>query len=155
MGTFACKQIAYGTIPICIKLPYVSIWKYSHMYQYCNIPICWYIVLFQYTNIWERSHMYAYGNIPICKHMGLLLNWNIWDYFFNFSYSLNIMFPYVIKEITGIEIVPICYDIIVTLLLVLFIVRWYNISIFNKFYELISCAPFCRTITHFKITLCA
>ena len=102
------------------------------MLAYGNIPICINIVTFPYVDILSYSNILTYGNVPICMHMGIFPYVNIWDYykteiywniFFNFSYSLNIMFPYVIMEITGIEIVPICYDIIVTLLLVLFIVR--------------------------------
>jgi len=102
------------------------------MLAYGNIPICINIVTFPYVDILSYSNIQTYGNVPICMHMGIFPYVNIWDYykteiygniFLNFSNLLNIKFPYVIMEITGIEIVPICYDIIVTILLVLFIVR--------------------------------
>ena len=102
------------------------------MLAYGNIPICINIVTFPYVDILSYSNILTYGNVPICMHMGIFPYVNIWDYykteiyvniFLNFSNSSKQKFPCVIMEITCIEIVPICYDIIVTLLLVLFIVR--------------------------------
>ena len=123
MEIFACKQIAYGNIPIYIyKLPYVSIWEYSDMYQYCNIPICGYMVLFQYTNIWEYFHMLIYGsfihmrifsyayiwvyshmfvcwNKTIYSHMGMSKYWYIWEYSHILPYGSYYIY----------ENIPICY----------------------------------------------
>ena len=87
------------------------------MLAYGNIPICINIVTFSYVDIWSYSNIQTYENVPMCMHMGIFSYVNIWDYykteiygniFLNFSNSSKKKFPYVIMEITGIEIVPIC-----------------------------------------------